>query len=232
MSDLRIILLIIGVLIIAGVYWWTRWQQQQRRSATRKRNKPTHGARDPDSGEVERELARMEKLVSSRGDNARSAGENSPGDSQQSEEPARVANDLLAISVVAAAGEEFDGRTLLRVFEQQRLMYSDKGIFERVVIHSGREHAVYGVANLVKPGTFPVDEMASFSTPGVTFFLQLPCPVDAVKVFDDFVKTAERTAVEFGGELRDQRHQLLTHQALMQTRESLHEFSQPPRPVS
>jgi cell division protein ZipA len=63
--------------------------------------------------------------------------------------------------------------------------------------------------------------MTGFSTPGVTLFLQLPCAISAVEAFDDFVKTAERLAVELGGELRDERHAVLTHQTLMLVRESI-----------
>jgi cell division protein ZipA len=74
---------------------------------------------------------------------------------------------------------------------------------------------------MVKPGTFPVSDMEAFTTPGLTLFLQLPGPLDGVEAFDDFVNTAERLAVELGGELRDEQHCVLTHQALMQVRESI-----------
>ena len=73
----------------------------------------------------------------------------------------------------------------------------------------------------VWPGTFSPDDMEFFLTPGVTLFLQLPGPVDGVEAFDDFVHTAERLAVELGGELRDEKRCVLTHQALMQVRESI-----------
>ena len=41
------------------------------------------------------------------------------------------------------------------------------------------------------------------------------------EAFDDFVQTAERLAVELGGQLRDQKHCVITHQELMQKREQL-----------
>lgn len=216
MSDLRLILLLLGIGVILGVYAWTRFQQQNRRSASRT---PPAAARaasaEPDNADIEQELERMERLVSGR------EAEPLDADIEPDTGAGFSSERLLVISVVAADGEPFAGEALLKAFEHNKLRFRDKGIFERVVIHNGRELPVFGVANLVKPGTFAPQDMANFTSPGLTLFLQLPCPVNAVDAFDDFVKTAERLAVEFGGELRDERHNVLTHQVLMQIRESI-----------
>ena len=230
MSDLRTILLLMGIGVILGVYAWTRFQQRNRRSASK--TTPPSASRvpfsEPDSDDIEQELARMERLVSGH------EPESEPGIEARPEEPETPADveRLLVISVVAAEGDLFAGETLLKVFEHNKLRYSSSGIFQRVVIQGGREMPVFGVANLVKPGTFAPPDMEGFSTPGVTFFLQLPCPGNAVDAFDDFVKTAERLAVEFGGELRDEHHKVLTHQALMHTRERIAEAGYHPVPAS
>lgn len=220
MSDLRLILLLLGIGVILGVYAWTRFQQQHRRSASRTPPAVARAASaEPDNADIEQELERMERLVSGR------EAEPLDADIEPDAEPDTGAGfsseRLLVISVVAADGEPFAGEALLKAFEHNKLRFSDKGIFERVVVHNGGELPVFGVANLVKPGTFAPQNMANFTTPGLTLFLQLPCPVNAVDAFDDFVKTAERLAVEIGGELRDERHNVLTHQVLMQIRESI-----------
>jgi cell division protein ZipA len=224
MSDLRTILLLIGIGVILAVYAWTRWQQQNRRSASKTPPAALRASStDLDSADIEQELQRMERLV---------AGE----EPEATEQPPPVApvdeERLLVISVVAAEGDLFAGEALHRAFEQNKLRLGDKGIYQRVVYLAGKEQPVFGVANLVKPGTFPPGSMERFSTPGVTLFLQLPGPVSGLDAFDDFVKTAERLAVVFGAELRDEHHRVLTHQALMQIREDIAEARFRPRVAS
>ena len=141
---------------------------------------------------------------------------------ERDDEP--VAQDperLLIVSVVAAQGGHFSGQALVNGFEHNRLRFGEHEIYYRMTIQSGKERPVFGVANIVKPGTFPVSDMENFTTPGLTLFLQLPGPLDGVEAFDDFVYTAERLAVELGGELRDEQQCVLTHQALMQVRERI-----------
>jgi len=206
MDDLRLILLLIGAAIILVVYAWSRVQVRPRkRSATRTPSIDSHGPDDFDAADIEQELGRMEQLVMER-----------------DEDPVALDPErLLIISVVAAQGGHFTGSALLKGFEHNRLHFGEHEIYHRMTSQSGEQRSVFCVANMVKPGTFPVLDMETFTTPGLTFFLQLPGPLDGVEAFDDFVHTAERFAVELGGELRDEQHSVLTHQALMQVRESI-----------
>ena len=209
MDDLRLILLLIGAGIILAVYVWSRLQQASPRKRSPRREPPVI-SQPPDEFEdadIEQELGRMERLVMERDD----------------EPVARDPERLLIISVVAAQGEIFTGPALVKAFKHNRLRFDEHEIYSRVTVQTGRERQVFGVANLVKPGTFPAADMESFTTPGITLFLQLPGPLDGVEAFDDFAHTAERLAVELGGEMRDERHCVLTHQALMQVRESIAE---------
>jgi cell division protein ZipA len=125
------------------------------------------------------------------------------------------------VSVVAEPGHAFAGEAVAAAFQHNRLKPGEQSIYHRKVFRDGREQWVFSVANLVKPGTFPAQDMDQFSTPGLTLFLQLPAPIADLEAFDDFVNTAERLAVELGGELRDGRQQLLSHQQLMQVRDSI-----------
>ena len=218
MDDLRIILLVTGAAFIGGIYLWTRLQQRPARRM--KRNAARARQDNTDSADIEQELARMGKLV---------AEHDQDPDWQDPLEAGNVAStpdspgeQIHVISVIAEDGEPFDGDKLLKAFANNALIHGKKGIFERHMEQGGHDIAVFGVANLVKPGTFPRD-MPAFTTPGVTLFLQLPCAIGALDAFDDFVNTAERLAVELAGELRDEKHKLLTHQAMMQVREQIAE---------
>lgn len=210
MHDLRLILLLIGVAIVLAVYGWTRYQQSdiRRRFSRKPRTGPGHVSdEEPDAEEIERELARMAQLVADREEQPQPQ----PVDSEQ----------LLIISVVAEAGAPFNAEALRKALEHNKLQFDEQGIYQRRAVVNGAPRAIFGVANLVKPGTFPEPGTTAFTVPGLTLFLQLPGPIDGLEAFDDFVNTAERLAVELGGKLRDQHHNVLTHQALMQIREGI-----------
>lgn len=128
---------------------------------------------------------------------------------------------LLVISVVAAADQPFSGDALRKAFANNDLLYGDKAIYHRLTRRDGEDVSVFGVANMFKPGDFGDGALESFVTPGITLFLQLPAVIDGLQAFDDFVHTAERLAVELGGQLCDERHCVITHQALMQIRENI-----------
>jgi len=206
MEDLRLILLLVGVGVILTVYAWTRFQNRTRKSP----ESPDAAARhmetnEPDEDAIEQELARMEQVMSER-----------------ESEPAAVASERLQIiSVVAPQGRKFSWDALYKALQNNKLQFGEQEIYRRMAITGGKPKAVFSVANLVNPGTFPPTDRYNFPTPGITLFLQLPGPLDPVKAFDDFVYTAERLAVELGGELQDQKQCVITHQSLMQIRESI-----------
>ncbi len=219
MDDLRIILIVTGAAFIGGVYLWSRLQQRQAHRAKRRAARAGQG--DTDSADIEQELARMEKLVAERDQDPDGQDPVEVGSTTASTQ-ASPGEQIHVISVIAEDGESFDGEKLLKAFANNTLVHGKKGIFERHHERGGHDIAVFGIANMVKPGTFPRD-MSAFTSPGVTLFLQLPCAIAALDAFDDFVNTAERLAVEMAGELRDENHKLLTHQALMQVREQIAE---------
>lgn len=142
-------------------------------------------------------------------------------DQAETSAEAGAEEDLLVISVVSVSGEPFSGDALARAFANNKLFYGERAIFHRFLRQGGEDRSVFGVANLFKPGHFGNGELEGFETPGITLFLELPAPVDGLKAFDDFVQTAERLAVELGGQLQDREHCIITHQALMQKREVL-----------
>jgi cell division protein ZipA len=212
MDDLRLILLLVGAGVILGVYVWTRIQRRAAARPARPKSEPVINSRteEPDDVAVQQELQRMQKVMS--------GAESSPG----SEPVAGAGGELIiVVSVVAGEGKPFDGEALGKAFANNDLRFGDKGIFHRMMHRSGEDLSVFGIANMVKPGDFGDAGLLGFETPGITLFLQLPGPQDSLVAFDDFVQTAERLAVELGGQLRDEKHCVITHQTLMAMRDSI-----------
>lgn len=211
MDELRLILLLIGAAVILGIYGWSRLQGLSWKTRPSRRTVPAkQHSETPDDAAIQQELQRMQQVMSDE------------DVAQESASPAaEEVEELLVISVVAAAEQSFTGEALNKAFANNNLVFGDKSIFNRMVRQHGEDVPVFGIANMFKPGDFGSGDLSRFATQGITLFLQLPAPVDGLEAFDDFVHTAERLAVELGGQLTDRKHSVITHQALMQKREIL-----------
>ncbi len=216
MDNLRWILLLLGLGLILAVYAVTRLQIKRREAAGKPtRRRPTAKNIDPldvageDDVAVQAELAQMGSMLREESE-SHSAESNATGK--------RDNEQLIVLSVMASVDDPFKGQSLLRAFENTALQHSDVKIYQR---NNEKGEPVYGVASAVKPGTFDLNRMDQFSTPGLSLFLQLPGPVDGVTAFDDMVTTAERLAVELGGELQDQNHSMLSRQMVAHLRDGI-----------
>jgi cell division protein ZipA len=136
--------------------------------------------------------------------------------------PKDLPSKLVQLSVVAR-GAYMEGTEILDVVRELGLQTSRLHVFHRVDPNSNE--VVYSIASMVEPGTFPVEDMSDFATPGVTLFMQLPCSLDGPTAFDDLLYTAKRLAESLNGELQDQRHSVLSRQSIEHTRSEIQEHS-------
>ena len=99
-------------------------------------------------------------------------------DSERKSKEEGYASKIVTLHVVAPEGQLMNGAHLLEQFEQRGYHYGDMNIF-----HSMNEgKTVFSIAKLVVPGTFDVNDVDSFQTPGISLILQLPGPVPALSL--------------------------------------------------
>lgn len=125
---------------------------------------------------------------------------------------------IIQFSVIASTDEGFNGERLVEVFGQVGLEYGSMKIFERV---DDQRRVDFAVASMVEPGTFPADELSSFSSPGIVFFIQ-PSELDEpAAIFDDFIQTIDLIATELNGIKLDHNRQALTRKTIQLFRKHL-----------
>jgi len=131
---------------------------------------------------------------------------------------------ILQLNVrMRSATSKVSGAVVLQGAEACGLIPGDMQIFHRYPETGGR-HPLFSMASLVEPGVFPLDQMDSFSTPGVTLFAQLPGPLEAMQTFEEMLKAAEQLARLFGAEIQDETHSDLSHQTIEHMREEIQEY--------
>jgi len=133
-------------------------------------------------------------------------------------------DEVLVINVFARDNYGFKGNELRKLVEACGMEHGEHSIFHRNEQKDGEGPIQFSMANLVKPGYFVLEEMSSFHTPGVSFFLGLPGPSNSMMAFDYMLETAQCLAKNLNGELRDELHSTLTGQTIEHQRQKIRDF--------
>lgn len=187
-DTLRLILLIIGVILILSIYLWERLHEDEDADDARERAAPRPAHRpveEPDLGDVEDSTL----------DVAAFAAELEP---------------LLIQLSVAARDQPFGGEQLLDIAEACDLYPGEMEIFHRYELIGKEERIVFSMANMLKPGRFPFDAMADFSTLGVVLFAQLEGDPEDMNTLDELMAAARKLATALDAEVLDEQRQTLT----------------------
>ncbi|QBQ55851.1 cell division protein ZipA [Nitrosococcus wardiae] len=129
---------------------------------------------------------------------------------------------IIVLTVVARGKSMFRGTDIVQVLEGKGLRHGEMNIYHA---YSPGGRAVFSVANIMEPGSFDLEQMDHFSSPGLTLFLRLPGPAGGFAAFDAMLETAELLAEKLNGEVRDERRNVLTTQAIEQIRERILAFN-------
>ncbi len=139
------------------------------------------------------------------------------------------AREVIVINVLAPEGDTFKGPSLKALFEACGLEHGDMDIYHRHEQSDTTSPVQFSVASAVEPGTFRPDEMEKLATPGISFFMSLPGPDDALQAFDFMFETAQCVVRNLGGELKDERRSVMTRQTAEHCRQRIREFERKQR---
>ncbi len=134
------------------------------------------------------------------------------------------AQEVVVINVLSKPSRTFSGPDLKKLFEACGLEHGDMDIYHRHEKSNTHSPVQFSVANAVEPGTFRPDEIAGISTPGISFFMSLPGPNNAMQAFDFMLETAQCVVRNLGGELKDERRSVMTPQTIEHCRQRIREY--------
>lgn len=135
------------------------------------------------------------------------------------------AEEIIVISVMSRDEGGFPGTTLLELMMACGLRYSrEMGIFHRFETEDADSALQFSMVNVLKPGTFPIEAMDDFTTPGITLLMPLPSADDTSAAFEAMVETAMVIVRHMGGELKDENRSVMTAQTVEFARQRVQEF--------
>lgn len=221
MDNLRILLMILGIIIIVGIYLWGTGFDH-RKATNRLTGKHRKKIREPvldtpvikphaeeiDYTDVFRRqggLPRDEEAEFSAGHGGQTAAEKQPS--------------VIVLYVTAPAGYSFNGGVIKDSLYAAGMTYGDMQIFHHYGVgKSVSRQSIFSVASMLEPGTFDLNAIDSIQTEGIVFFMELPPPIDPAIAFEHMLSTSQRIAEMLKGHLRDEKHQSLSKHKIEELR--------------
>jgi cell division protein ZipA len=262
-TQLRIILLVLGLVFIGAVYWFGRPQKpgQGRRTSERPGadshahvQQPAFSDNDHESLDkvIQAELARLERTLAVDDAGGRGAvsgiqyepdldvrfeapdrrpsatssasGAAAPAQTGLGARPNPEFDKVVSLIVAARAGTLLHGSDIVVAAEKAGLQFGDMQIFHRLA--DGRPEAgpIFSVANVVKPGNFDLRHPDQTQTPGVTFFMTLPGPLNALDAWETMLPAAQRFAELLDAVVLDDERNALGRQRIQFLRDELRAY--------
>ncbi len=250
--EFRYALIVIGVLLMAGLIIHGIWSSKKANEQASHRFYPEDNSKkEPAEGFDEFGVGRKRKLapgekpqpkpvpaVPPRADRVRepirkpqmqqrdepslSFSADSDDQPQQAAEP--VSSEVLIIYVLLPEGEEIPGAMLLPLLLTLGFKYGEMNIFHRHQDSAGSGQVLFSLANMFNPGTFNLEDMDKLQTRGLSLFMTLPGPGEALQNFNLMHNAAKKLAEEFGGQILDNTRSVMTMQTVRHYVEKIREF--------
>jgi cell division protein ZipA len=213
MDGLRWLLLLFGLLVIAGVYFYSRREKSspETKPLSSGRVEPTLGSErsktEPDTNDV---------------------SDDSPGDDVADDQDAPITAEnlpqkIVTLRLVARDGGSFRGDELILSLRGIGMRHGKFGIFHRYD-GSNEEDTIFSAASLVEPGSFDLTNIKEQELPGISLFLILPGPMEGAEAFDMMMSAARAVAQALNGELLDESGSTLSIQRERYMREEIIQF--------
>jgi len=174
-----------------------------------------HGGTRSDAVVVEQRAAthKSEGLFSSR----------KKSEAPQETDAAQNVEELIVINVFGLNKNLFEGSALVELFMRNGMKYGFMSIFHR--LDPMTKSVQFSVASALEPGCFELSEIDTYQTPGVSLFLQLPGPLNAISSFEDMLAVAQDIVATLGGDLRDESMSVMTAQTIEHCRLRIHDHA-------
>lgn len=252
MDNLRLILIVLGLIILAAIVLLhkpkgqsqpnhARWRQTRHEPSLGDLDgpeSPTAEEDDSDGGQsplntqasfpaFDKRAERQEPVAGTVRDKIaeKAADHTQAGPAPAKAEPAvpTIKPDKIVTLYIRRREERrIGGSDLLDAAVKAGLSFGEMSIFHRR--HEGASRPVFSMANLTPPGHFDSSAWNVFDTPGVTLFATLPGPTSALDAWDAMLATGTRIAELLEADLLDDGKCLLTRQRIAQIREEMRDY--------
>ncbi len=216
MTELRIILTVMGAIILGAIYYL----------GIRKEKPKEKTGRDSIDSKIEPGFANSPSL--------RNANElpKKPGNitidqaHEKLQKEGRLKqsekNKIVTLFLHAKDGQQFDWHLIQSAADQVGLEFGKDNLYYRFKGFGEGKELIFMVANMLKPGIFQPD----MRTTGLVLIMTLPGVMSALDMWDSMFPVGERIAKLLGGKLTDENHHIFSRQRIAAMRDEMRDFDQ------
>jgi cell division protein ZipA len=207
MTELRIIILLIGAVILGLIYYF----------GTRKnKNEADLDYLDFESNiDLDREKPRPNDLP------RKSTGMTVDEAHELHQKELKISNEkIITLFLHAKDGQQFDWHLIQSAAEQVGLELGKDNLYYRFNGFGENKQLIFMAANMLKPGIFQPD----MRTTGLVLIMTLPGVMPALDMWDTMFPVGERIAKILGGKLTDENHNIFSRQRIASMREEMRDF--------
>lgn len=238
MDMLRTILLVLGILLVAGIYFADRLKRRKSRQE-RHWSEIDFESTPDDSGSftadkeplteewvgkaVTLSARRNVPLADEHLEGLQGLGRESIAIDEMTKtshvpsamvQPDETEEDVIVLTVMAGEGKRFSGPLLLKVLQEVGLEHGLGGIFHYCL--AGKEEPLFSAANILEPGRFDLSEIVTLQTPGIALFMRLPAVVAGELALQTLLQKSRQMAAQLSGTLCDEQRHTLGEQKIEQ----------------
>ena len=206
MDGLRWLLLLFGLLVVAGVYLYSRYQRSQTDEEPSPQLSPDRVEPSLD-GAIQTDDEPASGLVAQDAD----------------VEDGEPEQKIVTLRIVARNQGAISGEELVLNLRGIGMRHGQFGIYHRYE-GSDDDKVIFSAASLVEPGTFDLTAIREQEIPGISLFMVLPGPVDGAQAFDLMIATARALTQSLNAELLDESGSTLSIQREHYLREEVIQF--------
>ncbi len=210
MTELRIILAVIGAIILAIIYYLGTREKKPEDDSIESKIEP--GFDNSSSLRNANELPKKSDNIT-----IDQAHEEHKEEQKQSAD-----NKIVTLFLHAKDGQQFDWHLIQSAADQVGLEFGEDNLYYRFKGFGETKELIFMVANMLKPGVFQPD----MRTTGLVLIMTLPGVMPALDMWDSMFPVGERIAKILGGKLTDENHHIFSRQRIAAMRDEMREFDQ------
>ena len=203
MSELRLLLLVFGLLLIAIIYL-----------SGKRKSKISKESSNPN---------RIEPIVDGKNENVSLDVQSDNAFNFAIDRDSSKKNKIVTVRIIPIERKVFHGDVLIQSFKDNGLRYGKFDIFHRHQENNSDE-ITFSVANSKEPGTFNIENIKEEEISGITLFLNLPVAMDNVEAFDQMMNTARILSKSLNADVLDESGSTLSIQRERYIREEIIEY--------
>lgn len=147
-----------------------------------------------------------------------------PTEAQITLKPPPPPPPIFMFHIMAEEDNPYNGYELMQAILSVGMRFGDHQIFHRHEDKNGRGKILFSLASVMRPGTFDLHKMGSFSTPGLSLFFCASDVEDPIAIYELMLQTSGQLVEDMNGHVLDESRHLLTPAKVVEQRQQLRQY--------